>query len=172
MGSGGFQQSATLHIPPRRTRKGRCRHQWRQRGAKKVCKEGARKILARMFPVPPYKKCPSGAGPQEGRVPIRNPNGRTWGPGSVQMEFRPGARVRSRRPEGHELPDCHLGITLNMHLHSFHGSAAWGFSRFCRFGILPFCHAPPHRILNKSLEGASARRSVPGGWHPGFYLVL
>ena len=51
-------------------------------------------------------------------MPIRNPNGRTWGPGSVQMEFRPGARVRSRRPEGHELPDCHLGVTPSMHLHS------------------------------------------------------
>ena len=34
------------------------------------------------------------------------------------MEFRPGARVRSRRPEGHELPDCHLGVTPSMHLHS------------------------------------------------------
>ena len=54
----------------------------------------------------------------------------------------------------------------------FHGSAAWGFSRVCGFGILPLCHAPPHIILNKNLEGASARRSVPGGWHPGFYLVL
>ena len=40
-------------------------------GANKVRNEGSRKILARMFPVPHYKKCPSGAGPQEGRVPFR-----------------------------------------------------------------------------------------------------
>ena len=58
-----------------------------------------------MFPVPLYKRCPSGAGPREGRVPIRNPNGRTWDPGSVQVDFRPGVGGRSGRSEVHELPD-------------------------------------------------------------------
>ena len=81
-----------------------------------------------MFPVPHYEKCPSGAGPQEGKVPFRR-----------------------------------FVVFMVLPLGGFHGSA-----------VLQLCHAPPHIILNKKpdLEGASARRSVPGGWRPGFYLVL
>ena len=34
-------------------------------GCQGLCKEGSRKTLARMLPVPLYRKSPSGAGPQQ-----------------------------------------------------------------------------------------------------------